>query len=240
MKSHPQSITVNLAKLHLKIGKVFSKTTLKRYLRQAGYSWRRMRKSLKNRRDELDFQMAKEELLSLREIEDQGLIELYYYDESGFSLTPCVPYGWQKKGETILLPADKKQRINLLGFLRRDNTLEAFSCSQSVDSQTVITCMNAFALQRKNSQKTAYVIIDNAPVHNSREFRAQEKGWAEKNIIIKRLPAYSPELNLVEILWKKIKYEWINTEAFQSLETLQKELEEICKGVGKKYTINFD
>lgn len=239
MKSHPQSIRVSLTKLHSEIGKSFSRTTLKRYLHQAGYSWRRMRKSLKNKRDEADFQCAREELLSLQSMEDQGLIELYYYDESGFSLTPCVPYGWQKKGETISLPADKKERINVLGFLKRDNTLEAFSCLQSVDTNTVIACMDAFALQRKNPQITAYVIIDNAPVHNSKDFREQEKRWEEENIIIKRLPAYSPELNLVEILWKKMKYEWINIQAFQNLNSLQKELDEICKGVGDKYTINF-
>jgi hypothetical protein len=27
------------------------------------------------------------------------MIKLYFGDESGFSLTPCVPYGWIKKGE---------------------------------------------------------------------------------------------------------------------------------------------
>lgn len=231
---------MSLPKIQAEVGKRFSKSTLKRILHQASYSWRRMRKSLKHKRDALDFQMVQEELLSLWQMEDQDLIELYYCDESGFSLTPCVPYGWQKKGNTILLPADQKKRINVLGFLKRDQTFEAFTCDKSIDTKTVIACMDAFVEQRKRSDIPAYVIIDNAPVHNSILFREQEKRWEAQNIIIKRLPTYSPELNLIEILWKKMKYEWISLDAFQSLKKLQEELESICKNIGGKYTINFD
>jgi len=35
------------------------------------------------------------------------------------------------------------------------------------------------------------------------------------------LPPYSPELNLIEILWRKIKYQWLPLRAYLSFNHLQ-------------------
>ena len=35
------------------------------------------------------------------------------------------------------------------------------------------------------------------------------------------LPAYSPELNRIEILWKKMKYEWLPFQSFTPVELEQ-------------------
>lgn len=48
---------------------------------------------------------------------------------------------------------------------------------------------------------------------------------------IKQLPAYSQELNLVE----KLKCEWINTKAFQSLKKLQQGQKKFVKVLEKIY-----
>jgi transposase len=53
------------------------------------------------------------------------------------------------------------------------------------------------------------------------------------------LAAYSPELNLIEILWRKIKYEWLPLTAYDSFKTLLRELQKVLAGVGSKYQINF-
>ncbi len=48
------------------------------------------------------------------------------------------------------------------------------------------------------------------------------------------------KLNIIEILWRFIKYEWISLEAYQSLSKLEKELEMTLNNVGEKYVINFN
>jgi len=40
--------------------------------------------------------------------------------------------------------------------------------------------------------------------------------WEEKGFDIFYLPKYSPELNGIEILWRFIKYEWIELDAYKS------------------------
>jgi len=54
------------------------------------------------------------------------------------------------------------------------------------------------------------------------------------------LPVYSPELNLIEILWRKIKYEWLPFSAYKGMSWLRNSLNKILKDFGsEKYHIKF-
>lgn len=49
------------------------------------------------------------------------------------------------------------------------------------------------------------------------------------------LPAtYSPEFNLIEFLWRKIKYEWLPITAYQSFQSLTDHVLKVLSGYGKK------
>jgi len=238
----PRRASQHREEIQKQTGHWISKSTLKRTLRKMGLRWKRIRKWLGSLRNEEDFRMAQQELESLKELEDKGLIELYFCDESGFSLTPCVPYAWQKQGRTICLPAAKGGSYNVLGMMRRNNELYAYGFQGSINAQVAIACMDEFAAQRIRDAENlpAYVIIDNAPIHNSQAFRKKENHWAKQGITIKRIPAYCPELNLIEILWRKIKYDWIPFGAYQTLDTIIDEVEQVIRDVGKQFVINFD
>lgn len=53
------------------------------------------------------------------------------------------------------------------------------------------------------------------------------------------LPAYSPELNKIEILWRKMKYEWIQFDVFASFKSLKTHLNQLIEQIGQKYIINY-
>ena len=88
-------------------------------------------------------------------------------------------------------------------------------------------------------KKLTVVVIDNAPIHRSKAFGEKIAEWKEKKLEIFWLPTYSPQLNLIEILWRFMKYEWIKTEAYFSWNNLVEYVEDILKYFGTKYTINF-
>ena len=90
----------------------------------------------------------------------------------------------------------------------------------------------------KHLKKTV-VVMDNASVHTSEEFEAYLPRWKKKGLIIKYLSTYSPELNLIEILWRNIKYTWLPFSAYQCLNALRDALENILKNFGSKYQITF-
>ena len=64
-------------------------------------------------------------------------------------------------------------------------------------------------------------------------------GGVRKDSYIFFLPPYSPELNIIEILWRFIKYEWLEVSAYQGFEKLEEALSVLLDAVGTKYLINF-
>jgi transposase len=62
--------------------------------------------------------------------------------------------------------------------------------------------------------------------------------WIQKGLRIFHLPPYSPHLNIIETLWRKIKYDWLKPGDYASWETLQKALDNILNSVGKDYKID--
>jgi len=147
-----------------------------------------------------------------------------------------VPYAWQPKGETIEIPSSRSTRINVLGFFKTDNKLESYIFKGAVNSDVVIACFDSFS---DTITKKTVVVIDNAPTHTSNAFNANIKKWEEKGLFIKRLPPYSPELNIIEILWRFIKYQWLPFSAYNSLKDLANEIENVLINVGDKFKIKF-
>lgn len=220
-------------------GKLISCQTLKGLLREAGMVWKRARRSVRSGRDELEFRVAHAELQDLREACARGKskFDLFYFDEAGFSLQPCVPYAWAKVGETLELACSTGRRQNVLGFMNwSGHEFHSFAFEGRVDSALVVECFQLFS---QKIQKPTIVLVDNASIHTSEEFEDELAGLKKEGVIIKYLPAYSPELNLIEILWRKIKYEWLPLSAYKDFKTMTQELFEVIKGIGSKYRITF-
>lgn len=53
------------------------------------------------------------------------------------------------------------------------------------------------------------------------------------------LPTYSPKLNIIEILWRFIKYKWLEIDAYESWNSLVEAVEDILRNFGEEYIINF-
>src|SRR5262249_34974368 len=92
---------------------------------------------------------------------------LYYFDASGFALDPTIPYAWQEPNSIIELPARKSGRINVLGFMNRQNDLHPFMFEGSIHTGVVIACFDTFC---QTLTKKTVVVIDNASIHTSEEF----------------------------------------------------------------------
>jgi len=236
IKEEPRSLKQVVERLTQKTAKRLSMSSLKRLAKRARLRWKRVRKSLKSLRDPVAFARCQRDLEALQKQEDQGSIALYYFDEAGFALDPSIPYAWQESGSIIELPAMKYGRMNVLGFMNRKNDLHTYMFEQSIHTGVVIACFDAFCKTIK--QKTV-VILDNASIHTSEEFEDRIPRWKKQGLIIKYLPTYSPELNLIEILWRRIKYDWLPFSAYQCLNAMIEALENILSKVGSKYQITF-
>jgi hypothetical protein len=174
---------------------------------------------------------------------DAGLIDLFHFDESGFATVPCVPYAWQPVGTTLALPSFKSRRLNVLGFLSKDQRAFFRHAEGPVDSGQAVAAFDAFAAQRAAEhavhRRPCVVNVDNASWHTSRAFRDRTDAWAACGVVVHYLPPYSPELNAIEALWRKIKYEWLPLDCYASYQTMKSAVLDILDGVGSKYQICF-
>lgn len=178
------------------------------------------------------------QLKMLNQWADEGSCELYFYDESGFSLNSNVPYRWSAVGTPTPIPANRfSKRINVLGFLNtKTKDLFHSMTTGKVDTDVVIKLFDDFA---KQITKTTITVLDNASVHTSKKFKAKIEEWEKLGLHLLYLPPYSPELNPIEMLWREMKYNWIDLNALESFETYQSHVTKLLNGFGTEYDINF-
>lgn len=234
----PRSIKSGWKRIADEFGKLLSVETLRTWLSLEGYGWKRMRRSSRAWREEAEFRAAEAELAHMRAraLAGRSAFDLWSYDEAGFTLHPAIPSAWQRIGPRLELASTHGPRQNVLGFFNLHHQFHAFAFHGSIDSHPVIPC---FALFHHQQQRPAVVVVDNAPIHTSDDFEEELERWQKEELYVKFLPPYCPELNLIEHLWRKIKYEWLPLDADQNFKTLTASLFEVLKGIGSKYRITF-
>ncbi|MFT4805299.1 MAG: transposase [Psychroserpens sp.] len=79
--------------------------------------------------------------------------------------------------------------------------------------------------------------LDNVSIHRSDEKKIIE--WQQKDLYIFFLPTYSPHLNLIETLWRMMKYTWLKARDYFDMDTLLNAIESILLDIGKNLKINF-
>jgi transposase len=166
----------------------------------------------------------------------QPLFQVVFADESGFSLTPCVPYGWQAPGERYSLPSQRSSTQSIFGLLSQHNELWTYWAEKTITAEVVIDCLNNFV---SKSKKITLLVMDNASIHTAKAFQACLPQWEEKGLLIFYLPAYSPHLNRIERLWQKVKYEWLKACDYANILTLHAALKHIFLQYGQQYNILF-
>ena len=166
----------------------------------------------------------------------EQVLDVFYFDEMGVSLTPSVPYGWQMKGERILMPSKRSENQTVLGFVNKQLRNQFFLFKGAANSKVVVECFNQFA---ETLTKKTVVVLDNATPHTSEFFRSHQQAWKEKGLYLFFIPAYSPELNIIERLWKEIKYSCLKPQSIFNETELENQLMEILKNIGTKFNISF-
>lgn len=105
-----------------------------------------------------------------------------------------------------------------------------------MNTDLVIGCFDAFSQTLK---RQTVVVLDNASIHRASAFQTRMPIWEAKGLILYFLPAYAPELNLIEIVWRFIKYLWLPFAAYVSFDALRTAVEAILTRFGQDYKINW-
>ena len=192
---------------------------------------------MKTRQCPIEQTSKKEALAELLALAAVGLIELYFGDESGFWQNPVIARAWQFAGEEIRVFPEKGKRLSVFGLLDLNCQGRFWTSAETIKSEFVIECLEQWLADK--DEKPSVLVLDNAKIHRSKLMREKLAEWEEKGFYIFNLPPYSPHLNIIEILWRKMKYEWLKPEDYFSFESLTTAIQEILNNLGAEYKINF-
>ena len=195
-----------------------------------------MRKRVKGKETAEVYQLKREILGELEVLSEANNIDLYYADEAAVSLEPCVPYAWQFPDEQVSMPSAKGKGINCFALLGRDNRSLIETTRETITAHVIFEQFERFSFGLKNP---TVVVLDNAAIHRARIIKERCAVWRKRGLFLFYLPRYSPHLNIVETLWRKLKYEWLAPKDYETRETLCYAVRLALKAVGTSLHINF-
>lgn len=219
-----------------------SARTLRRLARALGYTWKRCRRSLKARRNPDAFAAMRTHLRGLHAAEARGELAVVYVDECRFSRQAPVPYAWQRRGApAVPLPAEREAGgQSVLGFWQPGapgQPLSAYALAGAWNAEAFVAAVDEFGAH--GPRGPAVLVLDNASIHRARLVQERRAQGAARGLTRCFLPAYSPELNRIELLWHRGKHYWLTPADYACDDTLQQRLAYILARVGSEYTVTF-
>lgn len=182
------------------------------------------------------YEVRKEALSLLEQQAELGNIDLYYGDETKISQQGYIPYGWQFDDEDVFIEATKGKSINCFGLLSRNNKFIYRNTQKNINSDFIIETLDELSLTITIS---TVVVLDNARPHTARKVKQLFEVWQKRGLYIFYVPPYSPQLNIIERLWKEFKEGWLKPADYQSADSLFYAVDRICANIGKQLFMNF-
>lgn len=199
-----------LKKLCQWIGKhcqrLVSRGTVRRILRLAGLSWKKCKKLLGKANPQKRAEYL-EKFVTLYEQMCRGEIVVIYIDESHFHRDLDLGYTWSMKGEPAWRVSDcppLADRINWYGAYNFSDGECLIWNEGHCNKESTVAFLRRLADWVKPQGRRIVVIWDGASWHKAKIVGAEAK---ELGIEIVMLPAYSPDLNPIEGLWKWMREE---------------------------------
>ena len=150
-------------------------------------------------------------------------LEVFFYDEAFFKRESTITRGWYLKGLKNCVDCPiTKEKVGVSGALNHRNRRVHSLIFNGCDSNTFIYYLKSL-LDGYNGEKKIALILDNASSHKSKLVKQFVESVNNRLELI-YLPAYSPDLNPVEWVWKDIRYKVTHNIYFDSLEILEEHI----------------
>ncbi|WP_240625640.1 IS630 family transposase [Spirosoma pollinicola] len=153
---------------------------------------------------------------SSKKVKAEGRVILYV-DESACYLLPLLAHTWAPCGQTpVVIERAGRSHLSLIATIAPNGRLYVAGQDQPFTSEDIVWFLTKLCSRYR--KRDLLVIWDGASIHRSEVVKAL-LGAKPGRIHLERLPAYSPELNPVELLWSQLKRS-LKNQVFTSLEEL--------------------
>ena len=230
--------------LGIKTGIELSSSQVRRILAKKKYVYLWAKYSLEDKQDPEKRKVFKKKLEEYIKIskEKPKLLQIWFWDESGFSLRVLRRKLWGKKGTRKKITGQRRKgRVNVMGAVRYSDKKRLVDFVPKGDGDNFYLTLKMLYQEVKNewlsegnqaedfvSQGTKIIIIlDNASFHK-KESILQKIAEEMPNLILEFLLPYSPDYHMAELVWHSAK-EYLAHRIFKSIEQLESLLHKLLK-----------
>ena len=225
LMDHTYARTKDIAEYIRKTYKVeLKENSLLRMMRYMGYSFKKPKKvpSKASREKQEDF------VKEYNGFKSDG--DVFFLDSTHPRYCPVLGYGWIKKGIDKFLPTNAGRiHLNITGAINV-KTLEVITRQSDVVNEDAICTILKAIRGNKEIENIIYIVMDNATYNKSKKVKELAK---DLNIQLKYVPPYSPNLNLIERLWRFFREKVLSLQSYESLDIFSKTCSNFFRGIRK-------
>ena len=141
------------------------------------------------------------------------------------------------------MPSDKGVGLNCFALLSRANACRFETTTKNIDARFIVEQLERLVEQLERLswglKRPTVVVLDNAPAHIAKRVQECREFWQQRGLFLFFLPPYSPHLNIVEVLWRKLKYQWLRPQDYLETDALFYQVRQALAAVGTLLQINF-
>lgn len=147
---------------------------------------------------------------------------LVFVDESGFYLLPGRVRTYGPEGRTpVIHEWQTRDHLSVMGGLTIDGRVVTLARQRALTGLDTVAFLEHLGRQIGGP---ALVVWDRSPIHRRAEVGAYVEAVGADALAVEMLPAYAPDLNPVEWLWRHLKQEEMKNLVCIDLEELHEEL----------------
>ena len=226
----PHSIKQARSQIFSLTGILRSPTRIKAFMARHGLRFRKVGYVPGKADPEKQEAWLKETLVPHYEEAKAGKRHLFFMDAAHFTLGAFVCKVWSKTRKFIRSGAGRN-RINILGAVNAlTHELLYIHNTEKINAQVIMEFLQK--LRNQYASLPISVVLDNARYQHCKAVKELAKGL---EIDLLFLPPYSPNLNLIERLWKFIKKEVLYAKYFETPERFHQAILQFVKQINHRH-----
>jgi transposase len=212
-----------------------SSSQVRRILRRKKYSYIWAKYDLGDKQNPIERALFQERLSEYLAVarDYPELLQVWFWDESGFSLRVIRRKNWGHIGQRKKIPGQRRRgRINVMGAIRESDRKRVCFFIKKGNADIFLEQLQQFnelikqewvnkgnrAIDFSSHGPRVILILDNASFHKRQDILSRVS-QEMTNFRLDFLPAYSPDYNIIELVWHSLQ-EYIAHRLFQSVDEL--------------------
>jgi transposase len=149
--------------------------------------------------------------------------KIFFLDEAGFQSDPPLGRTYGLRGKTpVVTTSGQRQSINVISAVNARGEFWAATYEGKLNAKSFVLFLQNFIKGRKGK---VFLIVDGHPSHTAKVVQRYRDSLGGR-LELHRLPAYAPDLNPDEFVWRHMKKNGVSKKPLKQNEALRDRVEE--------------